>query len=73
MEQMKPKYTVAELIERAGGITSLARQLGITHNSIYSWEVVPPFRVAAVAKITGVSMADIRPDMFVAAGDTQAH
>lgn len=51
-------------IERAGGITALARGLGITHNAIYSWQRVPAERVLDVERLSGVSRHDLRPDIY---------
>lgn len=52
------------IIHKAGGITSLARQLGITHNAIYSWKKIPPIRVLDIERITGISRHDLRPDLY---------
>lgn len=55
---------IESIIEKAGGITALARGLGITHNAIYSWQRVPAERVIDVERITGVDRHDIRPDIY---------
>lgn len=56
--------TIRELAERAGGIKSFARQLGVKHQSLYSWHKVPAERVLEIERITGVSRHVLRPDIY---------
>ena len=51
-------------IKAAGGATALAKKLGIKPPSVYSWKVVPPLRVLAVAKLTGIPPEKLRPDLY---------
>lgn len=52
-------------IEAVGGVAPLASSLGIKVQSIYQWgDEVPPLRVIAVERITGVSRYDLRPDLY---------
>ena len=55
---------VLRAIEAAGGIGALARALGIDIAAVSRWENVPPLRVLAVERITGVSRTDLRPDLY---------
>lgn len=50
--------------ERLGGVVALARELGIKHPSLYSWDRVPADKVLHFEKITGRSRHAIRPDVF---------
>jgi DNA-binding transcriptional regulator YdaS (Cro superfamily) len=50
--------------EKAGGVVSLARALGIKHTSLYSWRRVPAERVLDFERISGISRHEIRPDVF---------
>ncbi|MEH0295892.1 YdaS family helix-turn-helix protein [Agrobacterium sp. CCNWLW71] len=50
--------------EKAGGVVSLARELGIKHPSLYRWPRVPAGRVLAFERITGISRHEIRPDVY---------
>lgn len=50
--------------EAAGGVTNLARQIGITSQAISQWDRVPAERVLAVETATGVSRHDLRPDIY---------
>lgn len=56
-------------VELAGGPRALASKLNdlgieITRQAIEQWRVVPPERVLAVEKITGVSRYELRPDVY---------
>lgn len=42
----------------------LARELGVTRSAVSQWERVPLERVHDVARVTGLSAHDIRPDFF---------
>jgi TorA maturation chaperone TorD len=51
-------------IRAAGGITELARRIGISQPSVSNWERVPAERVLSVEAATGVERAVLRPDLF---------
>jgi TorA maturation chaperone TorD len=53
-----------QAIEAAGGVTELARKIGIAQPSVSNWSRIPAERVASIADITGVSRAVLRPDLF---------
>jgi TorA maturation chaperone TorD len=55
-----------EAIRAAGGVSELARRLGIAQPSVSNWERVPAERVASVEDVTGVDRARLRPDLFAA-------
>ena len=55
-----------EAIQAAGGVTELARRIGIAQPSISNWDRVPADRVAAVENATGISRVRLRPDLFSA-------
>src|SRR5246127_2009015 len=55
-----------EAIRAAGGVSELARRLGIAQPSVSNWERIPAERVASVEEITGVDRARLRPDLFAA-------
>jgi TorA maturation chaperone TorD len=55
-----------EAIRAAGGVSELARRLGIAQPSVSNWERVPAERVAAVEEATGIDRARLRPDLFAA-------
>ena len=56
-----------EAIEAAGGVSELARRVGISQPSVSSWDKVPAERVLAVETATGVSRIRLRPDLYVLA------
>jgi TorA maturation chaperone TorD len=53
-----------EAIRAVGGVSELARRLGIAQPSVSNWERVPAERVASVEEATGVDRARLRPDLF---------
>jgi TorA maturation chaperone TorD len=50
-------------IEAAGGVTELARRLGIAQPSVSNWARVPSERVLSVESLTGVPRVVLRPDL----------
>lgn len=55
---------LSKAIAVAGGVGALARALSISQPSVSGWSRVPAERVAAVEAATGVSRAELRPDLF---------
>ena len=55
-----------EAIRAAGGVSELARRLGIAQPSVSNWERVPAERVASVEEATGIDRVRLRPDLFAA-------
>lgn len=53
-----------EAIRAAGGISALARLLGLAQPSISIWSRVPAERVLAVETVTSVSRSVLRPDLY---------
>jgi len=53
-----------EAIRAAGGVTELARRVGISQPSVSNWTRVPAERVLTVEAVTGVARAILRPDLF---------
>lgn len=51
-------------ISAAGGVSALARLLGVSQPTISNWRRVPSERVLAVELATGVSRAVLRPDLY---------
>ena len=54
-------------IRAAGGITELARRIGISQPSVSNWTRVPAERVLSVEAATGVAREILRPDIYGAA------
>jgi TorA maturation chaperone TorD len=57
-------------IRAAGGVSELARRLGVAQPSVSSWSRIPAERVPAVEAITGIQRALLRPDLFTEAMST---
>ena len=53
-----------EAVRAAGGVTELARRIGISQPSVSNWTRVPAERVLAVEAATGVSRDVLRPDLY---------
>lgn len=56
-----------EAIRAVGGISELARRLGISQPSVSNWDRIPADRVISVEAATGVARVVLRPDLFDAA------
>src|SRR6185312_4305057 len=55
---------LSEAIQAVGGVSELARRVGIAQPSVSNWEKVPAERVLAVEAATGVARVRLRPDLY---------
>ncbi len=53
-----------EAIQAVGGVTELARRIGIAQPSVSNWDRVPADRVVAVETVSGISRMHLRPDLY---------
>ena len=53
-----------EAVRAAGGVSELARKIGIAQPSVSNWTRIPAERVLAVEEITGVNRKTLRPDLY---------
>jgi TorA maturation chaperone TorD len=53
-----------EAIRAVGGVSELARRIGISQPSVTNWDRVPAERVLSVEAATGVARTVLRPDLF---------
>lgn len=65
---------LSEAIRAAGGVSELARQIGISQPSVSNWIRVPAERVISIEAVTGVDRSVLRPDLYggTAAGGAAA-
>lgn len=59
-------------IKAAGGPRKLAKKLGIHSQAISQWKKVPPRRVIAVEKESGIPRHVLRPDLYPPQQDAAA-
>jgi len=55
---------LSEAIQAVGGVSELARRIGISQPSVSNWDKVPAERVLAVEAATGIERVRLRPDLF---------
>jgi TorA maturation chaperone TorD len=60
-----------EALRAVGGVSELARRIGISQPSVSNWDRIPAERVLAVEAATGVTRAVLRPDLFHVAANPQ--
>jgi hypothetical protein len=53
-----------EAVLAAGGIRALGRALGMSHQAIAKWDLVPASRLVEVERLTGVPRDRLRPDLY---------
>jgi TorA maturation chaperone TorD len=63
---MMPERGLREAIEAVGGVTELARRLGISQPSVSNWTKVPAERLLDVESVSGIARAVLRPDLYCA-------
>lgn len=59
-----PPGIVREAASHVGGLSALAKLMGVAHTTFYQWKEVPPNRVLQIEKLTGVSRHELRPDLY---------
>jgi DNA-binding transcriptional regulator YdaS (Cro superfamily) len=60
------KTGIQKAIEAAGGVTALARHLGIDHNAIRRWHSVPDHWIIKIEHLTMIPREELRPDLYLA-------
>lgn len=64
MRTTKPLPIVVKAAEKAGGISALARSLGVSRQAVFQWKRIPAERVLAIEVHTGVPRYELRPDLY---------
>jgi TorA maturation chaperone TorD len=62
---------LSEAIRAAGGVSELARRLGISQPSVSNWNRIPAERVLDVEAVTGVERVVLRPDLYAKASEAE--
>ena len=60
-----------EAVRAVGGVSELARQIGISQPSVSNWNRIPAERVLIVEAATGVDRKVLRPDLYSGTGEDQ--
>lgn len=64
---------LARAIRAAGGThRALADKLGLSRAAISQWDKIPVNRLAAVSRVTGIPLSELRPDLDFSASPTEA-
>lgn len=66
-EKEKKKNPAEMAADAVGSVSELARALGVSRQAVYSWMAdgcIPRDRLPDVARITGLGLADLAPDLF---------
>src|SRR6186713_1641211 len=53
-----------EAVRAVGGVSELARQIGISQPSVSNWTRIPAERVLIVEAATGIDRKILRPDLY---------
>ena len=64
MRHKRIQGALRRAIKQAGGKKALAAALGIREQSINNWRRVPRGRILDVERLSGVSRADLAPDLY---------
>ena len=59
-----PRQAMKRAFDAVGGPAQLATPLGITVQAVGQWDEVPPLRVIAVERASGVPRHELRPDLY---------
>jgi DNA-binding transcriptional regulator YdaS (Cro superfamily) len=55
---------IRDIIKAGGGCSALAKALGLHHTTVLGWLHVPPRHVREVARLTGLPLHQLRPDLY---------
>lgn len=59
-----PKDALRRAAAAAGGFAGLAAKIGVSKQAVSQWDEVPPLRVLAVERASGISRQELRPDLY---------
>ncbi|THG40415.1 transcriptional regulator [Sphingomonas olei] len=63
----EPIHALQRAVDQKGSQSALARDIGFTQGSVWRWlngTQVPAEAAIAIERSTGISKAEIRPDLF---------
>ena len=72
LSTMDRKEALERAIKAVGGLAKLAEPLGITTQAVSQWDEVPPLRVLAVERISGIPRHELRPDLYPVEAEMRA-
>ncbi len=59
-------------LQAVGGPKALADRVGVSAQAVSQWDEVPPLRVLAVERASGVPRSELRPDLYPVENPVQA-
>lgn len=63
---------LSRAVANVGGQAKFARLIGVTAQAVSQWDEVPPLRVLAVERVSGVSRHELRPDLYPLEAEVRA-
>jgi DNA-binding transcriptional regulator YdaS (Cro superfamily) len=64
MKKMNRNPALIEALVIIGGVSALARELGVTRAAVSQWHQVPFRHLKDISRLSGVSRAKLRPDLY---------
>lgn len=58
------KQAVKMAARKSGGMTALAKDLGITYQALWKWDRVPLEHCARISALSRISRRRLRPDIY---------
>jgi DNA-binding transcriptional regulator YdaS (Cro superfamily) len=64
MRRKPVRLALERAIKEVGGVSALARAIGVPRQVVHQWERVPEKWVDAVARATDIPHCELRPDLY---------
>jgi DNA-binding transcriptional regulator YdaS (Cro superfamily) len=64
MKKRNRDQALIDALALVGGVSALARELGITRAAVSQWYCVPFRHLRDISRLTGMPRAKLRPDLY---------